>query len=829
MTGLEAVATALRLARSGTGSLVVLRGPLGCGRSAVLKDAKRLAESQDVRVMRATGARRERDFPFGVVHQLTGGEPSGTARPDGLHDVLVAAGLALITVDDLQDADEESLRALARSAHRLDRIPVVMVVCVRDGDVWSSSPLVEQVIRQAAHVVALQRPLLVESSRLVACLRAQPPPVRSVLDAMAILGDDTDVELIMSLAGADEVGCTAALRAMDRLGLVDRSVPRFVHRLVREAVEETMAPADRVRLETRAVRLLHDAGRPAGVVAGRLLDITFPQGPWAVEVLRTAAASAMEHGAPLVAVEYLRRALLERPQTGWRRAALLVELAAAERGVDRAAAAVHLSVAARMVTATRERAAIAARFVPGALVEAPPAVRELVQGIEDELRVTRPHDDVLGDLALRIEARSHHAECMAPDGVVRCVDRLGERPDETFPTTSAGRELLSVRLHCATIATTWRAGDVAAISQRLLAQAPPQPDHVHTPIATLVTTLCAADSVDALSIWLHSAMERSLAANAVAEQVLIEAEQVLVLLHRGRFAAARSIAASILATAGPHGLASEVLVTLASVAWETRDDHLVSRLVPLLKEQTHIPALSVAHQMLCGAAGVAAMDLHTGLAHLRDAGSRLRDLGWRNPVLYPWRSEAARILWRLGDVAAALELAEEQHALAVEWGSAAGVGKALCHLGSMTEGDAGVAMLRQAVSVLDDSANRFELARALWRVGTRTGDRHCVERASAVAVECGESPLVARVEQGDGGRDLTGAQQRVVELALAGRSNQEIADLMQVGVRVVEKHLTNAYRKLGVQGRGGLPAALSAIETPPPVRTVFVDVSYGNK
>jgi DNA-binding CsgD family transcriptional regulator len=34
---------------------------------------------------------------------------------------------------------------------------------------------------------------------------------------------------------------------------------------------------------------------------------------------------------------------------------------------------------------------------------------------------------------------------------------------------------------------------------------------------------------------------------------------------------------------------------------------------------------------------------------------------------------------------------------------------------------------------------------------------------------------------------------------------------MQVGVRVVEKHLTNAYRKLGVRGRSGLPAALTAI------------------
>ncbi len=811
MTGLDVVATALRLARSGAGSLVVLRGPLGCGRSAALKDARRLAEGLNVRVMRATGARQEREFAFGVVHQLTGAEPSGSTEPDGLREVV---GRTLIAVDDLQWADEESLRALARLADRLDRIPVVMVVCVRDGDVGSGSPLVEHVVHRAAHVVEMERPPLVERQRLVTCLRAQPPWVRSVLDAVAVLGGGSDVELIAPLAEVDEAGCTTALRAMEKLGLVDGPVPRFVHRVVRDAVEEAMAPADRARLQARAVRLLHDVGRPAEVVADRLLTITVAQGPWAVEVLRTAAESAVARGAAPVAAEYLRRALLEEPGAGWRRATLLVELAAAERGVDRAAAASHLADAARMVTTTRERAAIVARVVPRALTEVPPSVRELVRDVEDELRAARPHDDVLGDLALRVEARSHHAECLAPDGFERCVDRLGKCRDEAFPATRARRELLSVRLHCATIASVWRADDVAAAALRLLDHVPPQPDHVHTPLATLVTTLCAADSVDAVSVWLDSAMERSLAVNAVAEQVLVKAEQALVLLHRGRITAARSIAEDVLATAGTRGLASEVLVTLASVAWEAQDDDLVHRLLPLVEEEKRTPALSVAHRMLCAAASAADMDLPVGLAHLRDAGSRLEELGWRNPVLYPWRPGAARILWRLGDAAAARELAAEQHALAVEWGAAAGVGTALCHLGTMTEGDTGVAMLRQAVTVLEGSANRLELARALWQLGTRTADRHSVERSSAVAVECGESPPVARVERAarrGGGHTLTDAQRHVVGLALAGRSNQEIADLMQVGVRVVEKHLTNAYRKLGVRGRSGLTAALSAI------------------
>jgi DNA-binding CsgD family transcriptional regulator len=51
---------------------------------------------------------------------------------------------------------------------------------------------------------------------------------------------------------------------------------------------------------------------------------------------------------------------------------------------------------------------------------------------------------------------------------------------------------------------------------------------------------------------------------------------------------------------------------------------------------------------------------------------------------------------------------------------------------------------------------------------------------------------------------LTRTEQTVVEFVVNGRSNQEIAAVMRVTRRTVEKHLTSAYRKLGVAGRGEL-------------------------
>ena len=56
---------------------------------------------------------------------------------------------------------------------------------------------------------------------------------------------------------------------------------------------------------------------------------------------------------------------------------------------------------------------------------------------------------------------------------------------------------------------------------------------------------------------------------------------------------------------------------------------------------------------------------------------------------------------------------------------------------------------------------------------------------------------------------LTGGERRVAELAVQGLTNRQIADGLFVTVRTVESHLSNVYRKLGVQTRADLAARLS--------------------
>jgi DNA-binding NarL/FixJ family response regulator len=49
-----------------------------------------------------------------------------------------------------------------------------------------------------------------------------------------------------------------------------------------------------------------------------------------------------------------------------------------------------------------------------------------------------------------------------------------------------------------------------------------------------------------------------------------------------------------------------------------------------------------------------------------------------------------------------------------------------------------------------------------------------------------------------------------VDLAAEGRANRDIAETLYVTPKTVEVHLSSAYRKLGIQSRHRLRAALEA-------------------
>jgi ATP/maltotriose-dependent transcriptional regulator MalT len=198
-----------------------------------------------------------------------------------------------------------------------------------------------------------------------------------------------------------------------------------------------------------------------------------------------------------------------------------------------------------------------------------------------------------------------------------------------------------------------------------------------------------------------------------------------------------------------------------------------------------------------------------------------------NPVWRPWRSMRARVLARLGQLDEAVELVEEELALARRWGSPALVGKTLRVLGVLL-GDDGVPQLEQAVALLEDTPNRLELSRALADLGGRYadgGDPRGVEllsRALELAETCAADGL--RVEVAERlsrlGVDvptaprarltLTASERRIAEMAADGVSYPAIAQALFVTTSTVTTIVEAVCERLGAASPADLRPALDA-------------------
>jgi DNA-binding CsgD family transcriptional regulator len=131
--------------------------------------------------------------------------------------------------------------------------------------------------------------------------------------------------------------------------------------------------------------------------------------------------------------------------------------------------------------------------------------------------------------------------------------------------------------------------------------------------------------------------------------------------------------------------------------------------------------------------------------------------------------------------------------------------------------------LERAASAYGEICLGFDRARSLLALGALLrrhrkwgAARDALDRATALLAELGCDGWVTRAQSeiervgarrpaGEGA--LTAAEERVVALAIEGKSNKEIAAALVVSVHTVEVHLSRAYAKLGVRKRTQLARA----------------------
>jgi DNA-binding CsgD family transcriptional regulator len=218
-----------------------------------------------------------------------------------------------------------------------------------------------------------------------------------------------------------------------------------------------------------------------------------------------------------------------------------------------------------------------------------------------------------------------------------------------------------------------------------------------------------------------------------------------------------------------------------------------------------------------------------GVADLLAAGSAHGSLGGTSPNILHWRSSAALALGR--DDPRARELAATELESARRLGFPRALGVALRTSGALDPSDDGIELLREAVTVLDGSPARLEHARALLllggalrRRGRRVESREPLREALALADALGTESLAReahaelaatgarpRRRQLSGADALTPTERRVAELAAAGHGNRDIAQALFVSRKTIEMHLGHTYRKLDIDSRADLAAALAPL------------------
>jgi DNA-binding CsgD family transcriptional regulator len=774
------------------------------------------------------------DLRLGVLCAVRSGEPA--TEPATLADLVAAAPEPPLEPRPLgTDAVETLVTERLPGAD-----PAFVTAChaASGGNPFLLGALVDQVIAggleptaEVAARLTMFGPEQVGRSVEVQLARL-PEGTSDLARAFAVLGRGALLRQAAEVAGLDLVRAHHLADGLLASGLAGRADDGFAltHPLVANALYLGIRDGER--------SLLH--GRAAGVLAAERVDVEAvglhllhaePAGePQTVSTLRAAAERANRRGTPESAATFLRRALLEPPDSRALTADLRSELGLCLAAQVRPGAADFLAEAVELAATPEQRVRIAlsGSRALGMAGHFDRAVELCRLGLDQRI-------DAGAQLRGSLELEMACGMFLLADTVDEALDLA--RRHSVFDDDD---EL-------------WRV--IAAWA--LLNEGGPadEVNHLLSPAIDAVTPPRNAESIVSTTAKFLLIANGELDTARRLSEALVELARPrgwLIALAHGSFM--RAIA--LLHLGRVHEAQADAQLSFDFKKGNSPPGALVWSLFPLVEALTELDDLDAAEAALDAGrrlgdfppASLSSTLMLERQAHLRLAQCRYdeahadlilaadwwRRLRVRHPGVATWRVDDCEALVALGDTGAAHKLALEQLELAERTGLPEPRGAALRALAHTAEPVDAVPLLEQAVALLDPSPARLEHTRALVDLGAalrrvnrradardplrqgfdlaeRGGMLRLAHRARLELRACGARPRRSAVT---GIESLTPAERQVADLAAAGHGNREIAQRLYVTRRTVETHLTHVFAKLGISGRPELVDLFAHSATP---------------
>jgi DNA-binding CsgD family transcriptional regulator len=665
-------------------------------------------------------------------------------------------------------------------------------------------------------------------------LRRLPETAGRLARALAVL-EQGDLLQAARLANLDEAEAADAADLLVAAGILDPGRPlTFVHPIVRSAIYAELTDAERTRGHHRAAQLLAEQPGTSERVARHLL-LTEPAGDaWVVERLVEAACAAGKQGAPESEAVFLRRALAEPLPPGVQ-SPLLLDLGMAEASVGHADWPENLQRAVDTAPSA-ETAGVSALVFGLALFRAQRFAEAVTVFDRAATSFAAPDSDLAQALEGAAVVAVLNDPSLAPSVAVRREQVLARAACDP----AAPPELLAAAAFVSVL-TNERAelgADLAARALLAGGTAPPQSGippwfafaswFSQTTLALLWTERYAD-----VGPLLDESVAQARVTGDGGRLAVGLAHRGLLALRRGDLVAAEGDTRTALAAAQlPAPVVYRLLNAGVLVETLVQQGELEAAEQVLAPNDSEAESGSIPASVLRVARGrlrVAQGRVAEGLDDFLAVGQVLTRGLVTCPSYLAWRSEAALADLALGARESAQRRAEEELELARAFGAPRALGVAKRAAGVVAGGERGEVLLREAADDLERAEARLEHARALADLGAmlrrrnrRTEARELLREAVDAAHRSGARPLADYAEtelRATGARprrayltgldSLTASERRVAEFASQGLTNREIAQTLFITARTVEGHLTSVFRKLRIDSRDELPAALA--------------------